>query len=85
MKLLKNWRRWTHQNFEELEQMAEVHARRLNAKEVLTSMKGETFIFPVADGLVKISGRDRYLRTSFLIGDSPDRREEQNNLREKDQ
>ena len=68
----------------ELEQMdrSELHVRRLYAKEVLTSMKGETFIFPVADGTVKVSGRDRYLRTSFLIRDSPDRREERKNLRE---
>ena len=43
---------------EELEEMdaSEFHARRLNAKEVLTPMKGEHFIFPVADGTVKISG-----------------------------
>ena len=31
----------------------EFHARRLNAKEVLTPMKGGNFIFPVADGTVK--------------------------------
>ena len=71
-------------DIEELEQMdaSELHARRLNAKEVLTPMKGEIFIFPVADGTVKISGGDRDLRTSTLIRDIPDRREEQNNLRE---
>ena len=39
---------------EELEQMdaSEIHARRLNAKEVLTSMKNGKFVFPVADGTV---------------------------------
>ena len=42
-------------DIEELEQMdaSELHARRLTAKEVLTPMKGENFIFPVADGTVK--------------------------------
>ena len=37
---------------EELEEMdaSEIHARRLNAKEVLTQMKDDNFIFPVADG-----------------------------------
>ena len=36
---------------EELEEMdaSEIHARRLNAKEVLTRMKGDNFIFPVAE------------------------------------
>ena len=60
---------------EELEEMdaSELHARRLNAKEVLTPMKGEIFIFPVADGTVQTSGEDQDLRTSTLIRDSPDR------------
>ena len=40
---------------EELEEMdaSDLHARRLNAKEVLSPMKGGSFIFPVADGTVK--------------------------------
>ena len=39
---------------EELEEMdaSEIYARRLNAKEVKTQMKGDNFIFPVADGTV---------------------------------
>ena len=39
-------------DIEDLEQMdsSEIHARRLNAKEVLNPMNGEKFIFPVADG-----------------------------------
>ena len=39
-------------DIEELEQMdaPELHGRRLNVKEVLTTMKGDNFIFPVADG-----------------------------------
>ena len=38
-------------DIEELEEMdaSELHARRLNAKEVLTLMKGEHFIFPIED------------------------------------
>ena len=62
-------------DIEELEQMdaSELHARRLNAKEVSTPMKGEKFIFPVAGGTVKISGGDQDLRTSTVIRDSPDR------------
>ena len=34
---------------------SEIHARRLNAEEVSTPMKGDNFKFPVADGTVKIS------------------------------
>ena len=61
-------------DIEDLKQMdaSELHARRLNAKEVLTPMKGEKFIFPVSDGTVKISGRDQNLRTSTIIRDCPD-------------
>ena len=60
---------------EELEKMdaSEIHAKRLNAKEVLTPMNGEKFIFPVTDGTVKLSGGDQRLRTSTLILDRPDR------------
>ena len=41
---------------EELEEMdaSELHARRLNAMEVLTPQRSGNFIFPVADGTVKI-------------------------------
>ena len=70
-------------DMEELKEMdaSELHARRLNAKEVLSPMKGDHFIFPVADGTVKISGEDRRLRTSTLIRDRPERGEEQEVLR----
>ena len=34
---------------------SERHARRLNAKEVLTLQRSGNFIFPIADGTVKIS------------------------------
>ena len=44
-------------DIEELKQMdaSEIYAKRLNAKEVLTPMSGEKFIFPIADGTVKLS------------------------------
>ena len=47
-------------DIEELEEVdaSEIHARMPNAKEVLTPMKNEKFVFPVADGTVKISGGD---------------------------
>ena len=72
-------------DIEELEEMdaSEIHARSLNAKEVLTTMKGNKFIFPVADGTVKISGGDQRLRTSTLIRDRPERGEKQEILRGK--
>ena len=66
-------------DIEESEEMdaSELHARRLNAKEVLTPMKGDNFIFPVADGTVKTPGGDRRLNPSTLIRDRPERGEEQ--------
>ena len=59
-------------DIEELEEMdvSELHVRRPNANEVLTSMKGNNFMFAVADGTVKISGGDQRLRPSTLIWDS---------------
>ena len=60
-------------DIDELEEMdaLEIHARRLNTKEVLTPMKGDSFMFPVADGTVKIFGGHRRLRPSTLIRDCP--------------
>ena len=47
-------------DIEELEKMdaSELHDRRLNAKEVLTPQRSGNFIFPVADGTVKIFGEE---------------------------
>ena len=69
-------------DIEELEQMdaSEIYAKRLNAKEVFTSMSGEKFIFTITGGTVKLSGGDQVLRTPTLIRDRPDRGEEQGNL-----
>ena len=46
---------------------SEIHAKRLNAKEVLTPMKGDNFMFPVAGGTVKTSGGDQKQRPSTLL------------------
>ena len=67
---------------EELEKMdaSEIHASRLNAKEVLTPQNVETLMFPIEDGTVKLSKKDQVLRTSTLTRDNPDPGEEQGNL-----
>ena len=44
-------------------------------------MKCDNFTFPGADGTVKVSGGDQRLKTFTLIGDRPDRGEEQEVLR----
>ena len=48
-------------DIEELEEMdaSELYAKRLNAKVVLTPQRSGNFIFPVADGTVKIFGREQ--------------------------
>ena len=53
-------------DIEELEEMdaSELHVRRLNAKEVLTPIKGDNLLFPVADGTVRTYGGDQRLRPS---------------------
>ena len=68
------------QAFEGLEDASELHARRLNAKEVLTPLSGEKFIFPVADGTVKLSGENTHLNP----GSPRPRRRESNLPRESD-
>ena len=55
---------------------SEIHARRLNAKEIITPRSGEHFIFPLADGTVKLSGRDDGTRKSTLTRDEPARSED---------
>ena len=72
-------------DIEELKEMdaSELHAKRLNAKEVLTPQRSGNFIFPVADGTVKIFGREQRLRTSTLNWERPERGEEQEILRGK--
>ena len=63
-------------DIEELEEMdaSGLHAPRLNAKKVPTPRKGDNFIFPVADGTVKIFGREQRLRTSTLTRDEKNKK-----------
>ena len=49
---------------------SEIYSKRLNAKEVIFPKQGE-FIFPIADGRIKISGGDQELRTSTLVRHRP--------------
>ena len=64
-------------DIEELETMdaSEIYSKRLNAKEVIFPKENGKFIFPVADGLIKIIGGDQELRTSTLIRQRPIRGE----------
>ena len=66
-------------DIEELESMdaSEIYSKRLNAKEVIFPKENEKFIFPAADGRIKLPGGDQDLRTSTLIGDHPIRGEGQ--------
>ena len=72
-------------DIEELEEMdaSELHARRLNAKEVLTPQRSGNFISPVADGTVKIFGGEQLLRPPTSISDHPERGGEQEILQGK--
>ena len=58
----RNWNRWTHLN----SMLGNLMQRELQP------IQGDKFIFPIADGTVKLSGGGRFLRT----------REKQGNLRE---
>ena len=49
---------------------SEIYSKRLNAKEVIFPKQGE-FIFPIADGRIKLPGGDQDLRTSTLIRQRP--------------
>ena len=63
-------------DLEELETMdaSEIYSKRLTAKEVFSQRKGE-FIFPIADGRIKLPRGDQELRTSTLIRPRPNRGE----------
>ena len=49
---------------------SEICSKRLNAKEVIFPKEGE-FIFPIADGRIKILGGDQDRRTSILTRQRP--------------
>ena len=54
----------------DLEELEEIYSKRLNAKEVIFPKQGE-FIFPAADGRIKLLGGNQDLRTSTLIREHP--------------
>ena len=60
-------------DLEELEEMdaSEIHAQRLDAKEVILPKSGDNCKFPVADGTVQPYGGDQGLRTSTLLRNQP--------------
>ena len=64
-------------DIEELETMdaSEIYSKRLNAKEVIFPKENGKFIFPIAEGRIKLSGRDQELRTPTLIREHPIRGE----------
>ena len=64
-------------DIEELETMdaSEIYSKRRNAKEVVFPKENGEFIFPVADGRIKLPGGDQELRTSTLIRERPIRGE----------
>ena len=64
-------------DIEELETMdaSEIYSKRLNAKEVIFPKEKGEFIFPVADGRIKLPGGDQELKTSTLIRERPIRGE----------
>ena len=64
-------------DLEELETMdaSEIYSKRLNAKEVIFPKEKGEFIFPIADGRIKILGGDQDLRTSTLVRHRPIRGE----------
>ena len=71
-------------DIEELNKLdaSEIHSRRPNAQEVTTPKNGENFVFPIADGTVKMSEGDQGIRKSTFIQDQPERSEElRNDLR----
>ena len=55
----------------------EIYSKRLNAKEVTVPKENGNFIFPVADGRIKLLGGDQELRTPTLIREHPIRGEGQ--------
>ena len=64
-------------DIENLETMdaSEIYSKRLNAKEVIFPRENGIFIFPAADGRIKLSGQDQELRTPTLIREEPIRGE----------
>ena len=58
LQTLRSWKRWTHRKSSRKDS---------NAKEVIFPKEKGEFIFPIADGRIKLLGGDQDLRTSTLI------------------
>ena len=60
-------------DLEDLEKLdaSDIYSRRINAKEVLKSQKGEEFIFPEADCTAKLSGRGYEFLNPLQGGNKP--------------
>ena len=69
-------------DIEELETMdaSEIYSKRLNFKEVTFPKENGNYIFPIADGRIKLLGGDQDLRTSTSIRDRPIRGEGQRDI-----
>ena len=50
---------------------SEIYSKRLNAKEVIFPKEKGKFVFPVADGRIKLPGGDQELRTSTFVRQRP--------------
>ena len=63
-------------DIEELETMdaSEIYTKRLNAEDVIFPKENGKFLFPIADGQIKLSGGDQELRTPTLIREPNSRR-----------
>ena len=54
-----------------------IYSTRLNAKDVIFHKENGKFIFPAANGRIKLSGGDQELRTHTLMREQPSRGESQ--------
>ena len=69
-------------DMEDLEKFdaSDVHPRRINAKEILIRQTDDEFIFPIADGTAKLSGKDYEFR-EFSLRREPTRKERRSQWR----
>ena len=61
LQTLRSWKRWTHQK----------STQKYSLRKSDISQRNGKFIFPVADGRIKLPGGDQELETSTLIRDRP--------------
>ena len=61
----------------DIEELDNLDASKIHAKEVITPKKWSTLHIPIADGTIKLSGGDQVFRKPTLVRDQPERGEEQ--------